>query len=211
MTFDEFATAHFCGAATSPLAGERVTVIDGVTAMPSLEDGFPASYFLSPDTSTVDSPDHESVRQETQPSTAKPETSSAGLGIPDVVQLKPQAVSGKTRKAVLQQWEGTVREVRGGEFVADIFDLTNSSNPREEVVLPVDEVSPSDVPLLEPGAVFYWHISYETSQGGQRTRVSEIRFRRWPPWTRGELRVIEKEATALMEQLSQPDAQSACG
>jgi hypothetical protein len=203
---DEFATAA--------RLGERGTIIDVSAPLPSLKDGFPSSFLMSTHmrvSEALGSRDYESTRQGAQPETARNEVSPPpGKGLPTLVELKPQAVDGGVQKALLQKWEGTVRNVSGNDFVADIVDLTNPSNPREEVVLAVDEVSPDDLSLLEPGAVFYWSIFYETSHG-QRTRVSRIRFRRWPPWTRRELEAIEQEATALMGQLSQPDAQSACG
>lgn len=96
---------------------------------------------------------------------------------------------GKIRAEVLQQWEGVVASdaAHGDQFRAVIRDLTCPANPEEEVELSVDEVSPSDRPLMVKGAVFYWTIAYETTAEGQLKRVSLLRFRRLPVWTRGQI------------------------
>ena len=58
----------------------------------------------------------------------------------------------------LQLWEGTIIEVRGDEFTATLADLTDPKMPEETAVFDLDELSEFDVPLAEPGAVFYWNI-----------------------------------------------------
>lgn len=98
---------------------------------------------------------------------------------------------------VLQQWEGEVTAISRDRFTAIIRDRTNRSQPDEEVELPVEEVSPDDRALLELGAVFYWNIGRERTAYGQVKRVSEIRFRRLPMWTKQDLRAIESEAKEL--------------
>ena len=86
----------------------------------------------------------------------------------------------------LQKWEGSVLSVGKESFAARLVDL---SQPRtdEEAEFAIEEVPPSDRSLVAPGAVFYWQIGYFDAPGGQRRRMSEIRFRRLPAWNRKEL------------------------
>ena len=44
---------------------------------------------------------------------------------------------------LLQQWEGTVTEVADGEFSAELRDLTDPANYREEATFELDEVPPT--------------------------------------------------------------------
>jgi hypothetical protein len=97
---------------------------------------------------------------------------------------------------LLQQWEGTVTQVKAREFTADLRDLTCPQNPVEEATFATEEVSIPDLPLLECGAAFYWSIGYKTSNG-QKERVSQIRFRRLPVWTERELVAGRQRAEAL--------------
>jgi hypothetical protein len=65
-------------------------------------------------------------------------------------------------------------------FVAVVNDATNSQNPAEQVEVDLEEVSTSDLPLLAEGATFYWCIGYRDTPGGQRERISTLRFARQP-------------------------------
>ena len=101
---------------------------------------------------------------------------------------------------LLQQWEGTVTEIADGEFTAELRDLTDPANYREEATFERDEVSPDDQPLLALGAVFRWSIGYKTSNAGQRERVSQLRFVRIPGWRKSAVEEIERRATQLQER-----------
>jgi hypothetical protein len=61
-------------------------------------------------------------------------------------------------------------------FVAEVIDL--ASEERSTVEFEKVEVAPQDLPLLAPGALFYWTIGYETKESGQRVRGSTLMFRR---------------------------------
>lgn len=82
--------------------------------------------------------------------------------------------------ACLQQWEGQVKEITEGSFVAVVSDKTNQANGDEEVELDLADVDPEDLRHLRLGALFYWAIGYEDGVGIPRQRVSRIRFRRLP-------------------------------
>ena len=81
---------------------------------------------------------------------------------------------------VLQRWIGRVVSVHDEKFVAITTDATNPRNPPEEVEFDLTEVSEGDLPLVAEGAMFYWSIGYRDSPGGQRERVSSLRFVRSP-------------------------------
>jgi hypothetical protein len=107
--------------------------------------------------------------------------------VPTRVSLPPRLrVSTKGRGPILQTsqlWEGTIREVRPGEFVATLSDRTNPSNPDEQAVFDFREISPEDHELAHPGSTFYWVIGREITIGGQLKNVSFLQFRRLPAWT----------------------------
>jgi hypothetical protein len=90
----------------------------------------------------------------------------------------------------LQQFEGVVLKVHRDVFEAQLSDMTDPDKAEEFADLPLCEISPPDLPLLVPGCVFYWILGYETREGGQITRVSEIRLRRSPPWSRRAVEAV---------------------
>lgn len=99
-----------------------------------------------------------------------------------------------------QQWEGTVTELGEGEFTAELRDLTDPTNYREEAAFGLDDVSPDDRSLLALGAVFRWSIGYRTSATGQRERVSQLRFVRIPCWHRSAIADITQRAAELQRR-----------
>lgn len=101
---------------------------------------------------------------------------------------------------LLQQWEGTVTELAEGEFTAELRDLTDPTNYREEAAFGLDDVSPDDLSLLALGAVFRWSIGYRTSAAGQRERVSQLRFVRIPGWRRSAIADITQGAAELQRR-----------
>ena len=107
----------------------------------------------------------------------------------------PQQHLPQHRFLVLQKWEGTVSALKEQEkeFVAVIRDLTQTRSD-EEATFPIEEIPDSDRDLLAPGAVFYWNVGYELNSYGQRKRVSAIRFRRLPAWTRSEIESVRRTA-----------------
>lgn len=98
---------------------------------------------------------------------------------------------------LLQLWEGRVTHVSKDEFIAIISDRTDPSLNDEQVTLSIEEVTEDDVPLIKPGAVFYWSIGYADHPGRPRVRESRIRFRRLPGWTKTELDRAKETANNL--------------
>jgi hypothetical protein len=64
------------------------------------------------------------------------------------------------------------------------------------------ELSDFDLELLETGAIFYWTVGYRLKlPRGARERVSQIRFRRLPAWSRSEIAAAEERADRLAHEL----------
>ena len=124
---------------------------------------------------------------------------------PRVVRLPQSNSEPECRYDVRQKWEGVVKWCTETEFGVVLRDLTHPNAPDEEVTLSLDEVSSEDIPLLQPGAVLYWSIGYEISRG-QKKRVSTIRFRRQPAWSRREVLRVKERAKQLKEFLGIVDA-----
>ena len=114
---------------------------------------------------------------------------------PGVFQDIPKSKKIKEVFNVLQFWEGWVTNVKNESFIATIKDNTNLTHPLEEVDILINEVPEPDRDLIEEGAVFYWHIGYRDNlKTGNRERVSSIRFRRMPRWSKKDFNKAEKFA-----------------
>jgi hypothetical protein len=138
---------------------------------------------------------------ETQPSTAKHNgtATSEKLADPPTIWLRTPKPTPEYL-LVLQKWEGTVLSRGRDSFQAR---LTNKNQvcPDEEAEILLDEVSEDDLPLVTPGAVFYWSIGYHVGTNKQKKRVSIIRFRRLPSWTEKELQQANEQADRLRDLL----------
>ena len=94
---------------------------------------------------------------------------------------QPSPVGPRATLHALQEWEGYVVEVERGELVARLVDLTTgSTHEEEEAVIPLAELSESDVATVRAGSIFRWVIGYERSPSGTKKRVSQLVFRDLP-------------------------------
>ena len=100
---------------------------------------------------------------------------------------------------VRQQWEGVVTSIGVDEFSVVLRDILRVDTPEYEALLPTEEISEDDLPLLKEGAVLYWTIGYKQNRTGTRERVSAIRLRRLPAWSRADIERVRKEAHELDE------------
>lgn len=114
-----------------------------------------------------------------------------------VVVLPPKLREPPYGFRLLQQWEGTVTSVTEQEFTAELWDLTDERNAREEAAFEIEEVPPGDLSLLTQGAAFRWSIGYRTWPDGQRECVSHLRFVRLPAWGRATVKAVEEQAVEL--------------
>jgi len=101
----------------------------------------------------------------------------------------------------LQSWEGVVLDVGEETFSVRVADVSGE-HADEEMELDKAEISEFDLELLQPGAIFYWTIGYrEDLRTGGRERVSKIRLRRLPAWSRSELVAARERAATLAHEL----------
>ena len=122
--------------------------------------------------------------------TSRPEDSSPLVRLPSVKQSR-------WKVRVLARWTGRVEYVEDTTFAARISDANAPENPDEMVEMDISEVSSSDVPLLQPGAMFYWSIGYRDTEDGQRERVSTLRFARFSRISGSAIKKIWREADML--------------
>ncbi len=115
----------------------------------------------------------------------------------DILVRLPSLRKSKWRVTVLQGWVGRVEQVMADRFLAVLSDATSSLNPQEQIELDLREVSESDIPLLACGATFYWSIGYRDTPGGQRERISTLRFARHPRLKETDMRPIFSHADGL--------------
>jgi hypothetical protein len=102
----------------------------------------------------------------------------------------------KERAISLQKWRGIVEEVEQDYFKAKLINLTDRAYDEYAEIFN-DEITQEDIELIEPGAIFYWSIGYSHSSSGQRTRFSEIRFKRLPAWDERDIEIAGQNAKRL--------------
>ena len=95
------------------------------------------------------------------------------------------------REEIKQQWSGVVTSIDINNLTVQLQDLTNPQNPNEIIVLSRDEIDNKDQPLIQVGAQFYWSIGYRQGIKYSKQRFSNIRFRRLPKWSAGEIKAAE--------------------
>jgi hypothetical protein len=96
---------------------------------------------------------------------------------------------------IKQQWEGTVLENDETIILASLRIIGGDERLRAEI--PFEEVPDADHPLVVPGAVFYWSIGYQVEPTGQKTSISDIRFRRVPAWRESDIARLRKAGEEL--------------
>jgi len=137
-----------------------------------------------------------------------PQHNVAPIEIKEPIKLLPTARELEVRRKLeketliaMQKWDGVVLDVRETSFVARLVDVSGN-HPDEEIELEKDELSPFDLELLEPGAIFYWTIGYrQLLPMGERVRESRIRFQRLPAWSASEIAAARERADAAAREL----------
>jgi len=103
--------------------------------------------------------------------------------------------------APIEVFEGTVRSVDRG---AEVMYVTLTSKTRDVSDHAADIgfawVNPQDLDLVAPGAVFYLSL-YKERRGGTIRNTEELRFRRMPTWTRGQIARVRGDADRLYSTL----------
>lgn len=102
----------------------------------------------------------------------------------------------------LQEWEGHVTDIRDGDFVARLWDLTGGAErEEEEATIPFAEISEDDRAKMRLGSIFRWSIGYEHTEGGTKRRVSQIVFRDLPCVTKTDLQEASDWAAETLRLL----------
>jgi hypothetical protein len=106
--------------------------------------------------------------------------------------------NGEATFRLRQEWVGRVEEV-SDEFFRAVLMTRDRPGEQEEAEIWLDEVSPVDLDLVRPGAIFYWVIGYRDEAYGQRRSVSSFRFRRLLPLNDEDQRRAHESAEALWD------------
>lgn len=99
----------------------------------------------------------------------------------------------------LQKWEGVVTEIEDDSFTARLTDLTQGGSD-EIIEFSFDDVPSDDRSLIQEDAIFYWNIGFETMRGQDR-KVSLIKFRRLPRWSKKKIQAMREKGEDLMNQI----------
>jgi len=106
----------------------------------------------------------------------------------------------KADVAPLGVWEGVVVEVDDKARVMQVLlDAKMGQMPRHTAEVDLDSVSPQDIELVRPGAVFYLTLYKRTRPSVEN--IEELRFRRRPAWSQTQLTQVDKEASDLLSKM----------
>lgn len=120
----------------------------------------------------------------------------------DPIPLPPQVSLRLVGFLALQEWEGYVIDIRDGDFVARLWDLTGEARrEEEEATIPFAEITERDRIKMRLGSIFRWSIGYEHTEGGTKRRVSQIVFRDLPVVTKADLDEASEWATETLQLL----------
>lgn len=101
----------------------------------------------------------------------------------------------------LQIWEGTVVEVDNPARVMRVsLEAKMEPIPRHMAEIDLEWVTEQDQDLVRPGAVFYLTLFKRTKRGSVEN-AQELRFRRRPAWSSGQLQQIEHDAAMLLAKM----------
>jgi len=125
---------------------------------------------------------------------------SRNLGIPPISAVRKNSITFMDSMP-LQVWEGRVvdADFQAGTINA-MLDAKIGKIPRHGATISLEWVTPQDLPLVVPGAVFYLTLYKQTA----RTTIKnseEIRFRRMPAWSKNQIEQIEQDAADLLANI----------
>ena len=103
--------------------------------------------------------------------------------------------------SVIQIWECTVLEVDGETIRARLHAKMGQI---DDHVADIDTewVSPQDMDLVQPGAVFYLTLSRKLTRGRSIVNTQELRFRRLPAWNKQDAVKIRQLGADLYAKFS---------
>lgn len=105
--------------------------------------------------------------------------------------------------AVLQIWEGVVKQVDRKAAAMDVLLTAKMGNERPHTAeIGLEWVAEQDLDLVQPGAVFYLTL-YKRTEKGSVQNSQELRFRRRPAWNRQQVAAIRREADQLGHKVAE--------
>lgn len=116
--------------------------------------------------------------------TAKDATATAALALPPTLPVHLK---------VRQRWDGVVREVHEGYFVARLVPL-GRDEPELFADILNEKVDDDQRDLIRPGALFYLVAGFIPISPGQRIQASKVRFRRLPQWRQEDVDYMREVA-----------------
>jgi hypothetical protein len=164
----------------------------GVTFLPAFDENAPEPLEYQPGTTLPISPtlpdDSEATTDRESPRRFAPPRRT----------FPPAAEADSTP---LQIWEGTVVEVDNNARVMRVnLDAKIGLMPRHMGEIDLEWVTEQDQDLVRPGAVFYLTLFKRTKRGSVEN-AQELRFRRRPAWSSGQLRQVEHDAEILLSKI----------
>jgi hypothetical protein len=117
----------------------------------------------------------------------------------ELVLTPPKITPFKEYSKAIQKWEGTVISLVDDTFKAVLRPITGD-NIEQEAEIYIEDITPNERTLIEPGSIFYWSIGYLESPSG-RKRESIIRFRRLPPWTENENKKPPRDLKVYFDEI----------
>ena len=109
----------------------------------------------------------------------------------------------RVRSYLIAEWRGQVLSIEDNYFVAELKGTIGNgvAGSHEEATIPIEDMSPPDLELLQVGAFFRLCVSYEVSLHGTRRRYTGVVFRRMPAYRRDELEQADREAADLVRAI----------
>jgi len=112
--------------------------------------------------------------------------------------LGPARPVGSGAFTALRVYRGIVLSRKVDTFLARLVD-PQGEEPGIEAEISISEIQKFDRDLVQEGAAFYWTIGFWDSLGGLKSRISQIRFRRFPEWDTSKLEKAIANAKSLGE------------
>lgn len=119
---------------------------------------------------------------------------------PEFANLAPSA--GEVA-SVIQIWECTVLEVDEQTIRSQLHAKMGAVDDHVADI-DLEWVSPQDLDLVQPGAVFYLTLSRKLTRSRSIVNSQELRFRRLPAWNRQDSKKIRQIGADLFAKLSAP-------
>jgi hypothetical protein len=111
----------------------------------------------------------------------------------------------KYQSKLLAEWNGYVTEVsKDGEYFAASLQGIRGEGVKDEeddALIPISDVSKSDMALLKPGNYFRLCVMHEVNKAGQPRRYTQLVFRRLPAYRKQDLDYAEERGRELARGL----------